>query len=297
MPPSTTRSRRRCGQPVPLSTGLSTGSVPGSRPPSADRPRPDSGGTIDVGPGLTGWTAGAHVPGGPTLSSLPLDEWHYMRINEMVCVRSRPARRHACQRAAKRPGRSFRSSTVDIPVGSLSPDLSPRTWLPQPLQTAEPALGAGPASAGQPVGTTQKCQAPKSTPAATTLTSTSSGPNSGRATSRKSSTSADPYLSCTIAFIRPHLIAIQPTAPATVVPRPGPRQSRRSAEEPGPVHRVRSRRLSTLRANAWSSQAVRGPWPRPKNSTTFGRRRAARRAARRARRGGAGYRDPRLPSR
>ena len=40
MPPSTTRSRRRCGQPVPLSTGLSTGSVPGSRPPSADRPRP-----------------------------------------------------------------------------------------------------------------------------------------------------------------------------------------------------------------------------------------------------------------
>src|SRR3954447_6332974 len=73
-----------------------------------------------------------------------------------------------------------------------------------------------------------KCQAPKSTPAATTLTSTSPGPTSGRATSRKSSTSADPYLSCTIAFIRPHLIAIRPTAPATVVLRSGPRQSRRS---------------------------------------------------------------------
>src|SRR3954451_13325246 len=91
-----------------------------------------------------------------------------------------------------------------------------------------------------------KCQAPKSTPAATTLTSTSAGPTSGRATSRKSSTSADPYLSCTIAFIRPHLIAIRPTAPATVVLGPRPRQSRRSAEEPGPVHRALSRRLSTL---------------------------------------------------
>src|SRR3954452_12808001 len=90
-----------------------------------------------------------------------------------------------------------------------------------------------------------KCQAPKSTPAATTLTSTSAGPNPGRSTSRKSSTSADPYLSCTIAFIRPHLTAIQPTAPATVVLGPGPRQSRRSAEEPGPVHRALSRRLST----------------------------------------------------
>src|SRR4051812_5864250 len=91
-----------------------------------------------------------------------------------------------------------------------------------------------------------KCQAPQSTPAATTLTSTSAGPTSGRATSRKSSTSADPYLSCTIAFIRLHLIAIRPTAPATVVLGPGPRQSRRSAEEPGPVHRALSRRLSTL---------------------------------------------------
>src|SRR5215213_9068851 len=79
-----------------------------------------------------------------------------------------------------------------------------------------------------------KCQAPKSTPAATTLTSTSVGPTSGRATSRKSNTSADPYLSCTIAFIRHHLIAIRPTAPATVVLGPGPRQSQRSAQEPGP---------------------------------------------------------------
>src|SRR3954451_24826928 len=91
-----------------------------------------------------------------------------------------------------------------------------------------------------------KCQAPKSTPAATTLTSTSAGPTSGRATSRKSSTSADPYLSCTIAFIRPHLIAIRPTAPATVVLGPGPRQSPRSAEEPGRVRRALSPRLSTL---------------------------------------------------
>src|SRR3954454_15452423 len=91
-----------------------------------------------------------------------------------------------------------------------------------------------------------KCQAPKSRPAATTLTSTSAGPTSGRATSQKSSTSADPYLSCTIAFIRPHLIAIRPTAPATVVLGPGPRQSRRSAEEPGPGHRAPSRRPSTL---------------------------------------------------
>ena len=133
-----------------------------------------------------------------------------------------------------------------------------------------------------------KCQAPKSTPAATTLTSTSSGPNSGRATSRKSSTSADPYLSCTIAFIRPHLIAIRPTAPATVVPRSGPRQSRRSrlGARPRPPG-TESPTVNPPRANAWSSQAVRGPWPPPKNSTTFGRRRAARRA----RRGGAGYRD------
>jgi hypothetical protein len=160
MPPSTTRSRRRGGQPVPLSTGLSTGSCPRqSTAVSGPSEAPDSGGTKDVGPGPDRLDRRGTRPGGPTLSSLPLDEWHYMRINEMVCVRLRPARRHACQRAAKRPGRSFRSSTVD-PVGSLSPDLSPRTWLPQPLQTAEPALGAGPASAGQPVGTTHRiCKA------------------------------------------------------------------------------------------------------------------------------------------
>src|SRR6187551_3262370 len=138
-----------------------------------------------------------------------------------------------------------------------------------------------------------KCQAPKSTPAATTLTSTSSGPNSGRATSRKSSTSADPYLSCTIAFIRPHLIAIRPTAPATVVLRSGPRQSRRSrlGARPRPPG-TESPTVNPPRANAWSNQAVRGPWPPPKNSTTFGRRRAARRA----RRGGYGYRLARRPA-
>ena len=39
----------------------------------------------------TGWTAGAHVPA-IQLSSLPLDEWHYMRHNETVRVRLRPAR-------------------------------------------------------------------------------------------------------------------------------------------------------------------------------------------------------------
>ena len=66
---------------------------------------PDSGGTIDVGPGPDRLDRRCTRPGGPTLSSLPLDEWHYMRINEMVCVRLRPARRHACRRAAKRPGR------------------------------------------------------------------------------------------------------------------------------------------------------------------------------------------------
>src|SRR3954464_14632609 len=91
-----------------------------------------------------------------------------------------------------------------------------------------------------------KCQAPQSTPATPTLTSTSTGPISGRATSRTSRTSADPYLSCTIAFIRPHLIAIRPTAPATVVLGPGPRKSPRSAEESGRVRRVLTRRLSTL---------------------------------------------------
>ena len=160
MPPSTTRSRRRCGQPVPLSTGLSTGSCP--RPSTAvsgPSEAPTQVGRKTSGRALTGWTAGAHVPA-VQLSSLPLDEWHYMRINEMVCVRLRPARRHACRRAAKRPGRSWTSSTVDIPVGSLSPVLSPRTWLPQPLQPAEPALGAGQPAQDRPVGMTHRiCKA------------------------------------------------------------------------------------------------------------------------------------------
>ena len=40
---------------------------------------------------LTGWTAGAHVPA-IQLSSLPLDEWHYIRHNETVRVRLRPER-------------------------------------------------------------------------------------------------------------------------------------------------------------------------------------------------------------
>ena len=120
------RSRRRCGQPVPLSTGLSTGSCPRqSTAVSGPSEAPDSGGTKDVGPGPDRLDRRGTRPGGPTLSSLPLDEWHYMRINEMVCVRLRPARRHACRRAAKRPGRCFGSSTVDIPVGSLSPDPPP----------------------------------------------------------------------------------------------------------------------------------------------------------------------------
>jgi hypothetical protein len=38
--------------------------------------------TADRARALTGWTAGAHVPA-VQLSSLPLDEWHYMRTNEM----------------------------------------------------------------------------------------------------------------------------------------------------------------------------------------------------------------------
>ena len=37
---------------------------------------------LTTGRALTGWTAGAHVPA-VQLSSLPLDEWHYMRTNEM----------------------------------------------------------------------------------------------------------------------------------------------------------------------------------------------------------------------
>jgi len=40
---------------------------------------------------LTDWIAGAHVPA-IQLSSLPLDEWHYIRHNETVRVRLRPAR-------------------------------------------------------------------------------------------------------------------------------------------------------------------------------------------------------------
>ena len=51
-------------------------------------------GVVTAGVGrsaLTGWIAGAHVPA-IQLSSLPLDEWPYMRHNDAVRFRLRPAR-------------------------------------------------------------------------------------------------------------------------------------------------------------------------------------------------------------
>src|SRR6266498_1165096 len=51
---------------------------------------------------------------------------------------------------------------------------------------------------GSPV---MRCHTPGSTPAARTWTSTSSSPIEGRSMSRSSSTSAEPYLSWTIAFM------------------------------------------------------------------------------------------------
>jgi hypothetical protein len=93
--------------------------------PAIDRCRRPSGAGLDGWVGrsaLTGWTAGAHVPA-IQLSSLPLDEWHYMRHNEAGRVRLRTARigtprwRTAARRPAgpirrRRPqGRRGRSTT------------------------------------------------------------------------------------------------------------------------------------------------------------------------------------------
>jgi hypothetical protein len=47
----------------------------------SEPPRPARVDELTTGRALTGWTAGAHVPA-VQLSSLPLDEWHYMRTNE-----------------------------------------------------------------------------------------------------------------------------------------------------------------------------------------------------------------------
>jgi hypothetical protein len=70
---------------------MNTGSCPAVRTTAR---RVTWSGGLDRWVGLsapTGWTAGAHVPA-IQLSSLPLDEWHYMRHNETVRVRLRPAR-------------------------------------------------------------------------------------------------------------------------------------------------------------------------------------------------------------
>jgi hypothetical protein len=79
-------------------SGMGTGSWNGHTPQAVvlvNRLGPPQVDRVAAGraPGaLTGWTAGAHVPA-VQLSSLPLDEFHYMRNNEMLGVRLRPAHR------------------------------------------------------------------------------------------------------------------------------------------------------------------------------------------------------------
>jgi hypothetical protein len=65
---------------VSLSTGVVHRSGPRSSIAVSAGPRPTHGDDLTTGRALTGWTAGAHVPA-VQLSSLPLDEWHYMCTN------------------------------------------------------------------------------------------------------------------------------------------------------------------------------------------------------------------------
>jgi hypothetical protein len=67
MPPSTARSRRRCGQPVPLSTGCPRPSTAGSAPSEA----PTQMGRSDYEPGPDRLGRRGTRPGGPTLVASP----------------------------------------------------------------------------------------------------------------------------------------------------------------------------------------------------------------------------------
>jgi hypothetical protein len=162
MPSSTTTSRRRCGQPLSLSTGVVHRGGPrrGRRPARAHRPRPARVDDLTRGRALT--------PVGPPR--------HTSRRSNTLVASPRRVALHAHQRDGPGSGCDLRadkhargravgghcsgSSTVDISVGSMSPDLSPRTWLPQPLQTRDPAPGAGQPAQYRPVGMTHRlCKA------------------------------------------------------------------------------------------------------------------------------------------
>ncbi len=87
--------------------------------PASDRRRRPSGqdSTGGSGSALTSWTAGAHVPA-IQLSSLPLDEWHYMRHNEAGRVRLRTARigTPRWRTAARRPAGPVRRRRPQMPL-------------------------------------------------------------------------------------------------------------------------------------------------------------------------------------
>jgi len=151
MSSSTTRSRRRCGQPVPCPQQLSTrvvhaevSTVVGCR---VRTPATGSGGRADHGPGPDRLDRRGTRPGGPTLVASP-----------------RRVALHAHQRERPRPvaTSTLMSGEAAAPAsgygphwtcsGSLSPVLSPRMCLPCALQPTKPAVGARQPAQDRPIG-------------------------------------------------------------------------------------------------------------------------------------------------
>src|SRR5205823_2815770 len=114
---------------------------------------------------------------------------------------------YATEAAAAIRDWAYESRSIDLLVSLISPD-NVRS------QRVAERLGATPTETVTPAHTKQKtvvwrhmpaacmkCQSPMCALAARTRTSTSSPPSSGWSMSLSSRTSAEPYLSCTIAFI------------------------------------------------------------------------------------------------